>query len=71
MRAPAWGSTASDRTVSSYDVMTGETTIEMAAMPTAVPGLSIVPSTLDLLGVEMEIAAAPDRVLRLAQCPRA
>ena len=34
-------------------------------MPTAVPGLSIVPSTLDLLGVEMEIASAPDRVLRL------
>jgi chromosome partitioning protein len=54
-----------DRTVSSYDVMMGETPIEEAAMPTAVPGLSIVPSTLDLLGVEMEIAAAPDRVLRL------
>jgi chromosome partitioning protein len=35
------------------------------AMQTAVPGLSIVPSTLDLLGVEMEIAAAPDRVTRL------
>ena len=34
-------------------------------MPTAVPGLSIVPSTLDLLGIEMEIACAPDRVLKL------
>ena len=54
-----------DRTVSSYDVLTGEMTIGAACIPTAVPGLSIVPSTLDLLGVEMEIAAAPDRVLRL------
>ena len=49
-----------DRTVSSYDVLVGEATIAEAAIPTAVPGLSIIPSTLDLLGVEMEIAAAPD-----------
>ena len=41
-----------------------------AAMPTAVPGLSIVPSTLDLLGIEMEIASAPDRVLQAAQRAR-
>jgi chromosome partitioning protein len=54
-----------DRSVSSYDVMTGQAGIQEAAMATAVPGLFIVPSTLDLLGVEMEIAAAPDRVLRL------
>lgn len=54
-----------DRTVSSYDVLTGALTIGAAAVPTAVPGLSIVPSTLDLLGIEMEIANAPDRVLRL------
>ena len=40
-------------------------------MQTAVPGLSIVPSTLDLLGVEMEIAGAPDRVLRLRNALRA
>jgi chromosome partitioning protein len=59
-----------DRTVSSYDVLTGELTIEEAAVPTAVPGLSIVPSTLDLLGVEMEIASAPDRVLRLRNALR-
>jgi chromosome partitioning protein len=59
-----------DRTVSSYDVLTGELEIEAAAMPTAVPGLSIVPSTLDLLGIEMEIASAPDRVLRLRNALR-
>jgi len=54
-----------DRPVSSYDVLTGEAALETAAQATAVPGLSIVPSTLDLLGVEMEIAGSPDRVLRL------
>lgn len=53
------------REVSSYDLLTGEASLETAAVKTAVPGLSIVPSTLDLLGLEMEIAAAPDRVLRL------
>ncbi|TAM94437.1 MAG: ParA family protein [Rhizobiaceae bacterium] len=53
------------RTLSSYDVVTGSATLGTAAIDTVVPGLSIVPSTLDLLGVEMEIAAAPDRVTRL------
>lgn len=54
-----------DRILSSYDVLTGKADIESAAIETAVPGLWIVPSTLDLLGIEMEIAASPDRVLRL------
>jgi len=58
------------RDVSSYDVLTGAASVDEAAMPTAVPGLSVVPSTLDLLGVEMEIAAAPDRVLRLRNALR-
>lgn len=53
------------RLVSSYDLLVGEATIAEAAMETVVPGLSIVPSTLDLLGIEMEIAQAHDRVLRL------
>jgi chromosome partitioning protein len=60
-----------DRISSSYDVLTGALALEDAAMPTAVPGLSIVPSTLDLLGVEMEIAGSPDRVLRLRNAVRA
>jgi chromosome partitioning protein len=59
-----------DRTVSSYDVLTGALDLEAAAMPTAVPGLFVVPSTLDLLGIEMEIASAPDRVLRLRNAVR-
>ena len=60
-----------ERSVSSYDVLTGALTLDEAAMPTAVPGLSIVPSTLDLLGIEMEIAGTPDRVLRLRNAVQA
>jgi len=60
-----------DRTVSSYDVLIGALTLEEAAISTAVPGLSIVASTLDLLGIEMEIAGASDRVLRLRNAVRA
>lgn len=60
-----------DRSVSSYDVLIGALGVEQAAMPTAVPGLSIVPSTLDLLGVEMELSTAADRVLRLRGAIRA
>lgn len=56
-----------DRAVSSYDVLVGNSDVLSACCKTAVPGLFIVPSTLDLLGVEMEIAGAPDRVLRLKQ----
>jgi len=59
-----------DRAVSSYDLLTGVTDVESAAVATAVPGLSIIPSTLDLLGVEMEISSAPDRALRLRNALR-
>ena len=59
-----------DRTVSSYDLLTGEAGVTEAAMATAVPGLFVIASTLDLLGIEMEIAAAPDRVLRLRNALR-
>jgi chromosome partitioning protein len=54
-----------ERQISSYDLLIGEATITQSAVKTAVPGLSVVPSTLDLLGVEMEISTAPDRAIRL------
>lgn len=54
-----------DREVSSYDVLVESASISEAAMATAVPNLSLVPSTLDLLGLEMEIASAPGRAYRL------
>lgn len=59
-----------DRKVSSYDILAGEASIPDAAIATAVPGLSIVASTLDLLGIEMEIASERDRALRLRESLR-
>ena len=53
------------RDVSSYDVLTNQATLNEAAVATAVPNLSVVPSTLDLLGLEMEISGASDRIFRL------
>ncbi|MCK5931953.1 MAG: ParA family protein [Fulvimarina manganoxydans] len=54
-----------EREISSYDVLTQGASIEEAALETAVPALSIVPSTLDLLGLEMEISTADRRAYRL------
>lgn len=54
-----------NRKLSSYDLLTGTHTILETVLETAVPNLFIVPSTMDLLGVEMEIAQQPDRVFRL------
>jgi len=51
-------------------VLLGEATVKEAAMATAVPDLWLVPSTLDLLGVEMEISNRPDRATRLRQALR-
>jgi chromosome partitioning protein len=56
---------ASDRTITSYDVMTGEAGLADAVLQTAVPNLSIVPSTVDLSSLEMEIASDPQRAMRL------
>jgi chromosome partitioning protein len=53
------------RIASSYHALVGERTLAQTIMPTAVPGLYIVPSTIDLLGVELEIAAHSDRSLKL------
>lgn len=54
-----------DRGVSAYDLLTQNASVSDTAIETAVPHLSIIPSTMDLLGVEMEIAGTPDRVFRL------
>ncbi|KFC65498.1 Chromosome segregation ATPase [Bosea sp. LC85] len=53
------------RQSSTYDVLCGDIGLGQALQETAVPGLFIAPSTLDLLGVELEIASAKDRTQRL------
>jgi len=53
------------RRTSTYDVLTGEAPMRSAVVSTAVPRLSIAPSTLDLSGVELEIGQDRDRAFRL------
>jgi chromosome partitioning protein len=53
------------RRASTFDVMTGERDLGAVIHDTAVPNLWLAPSTLDLLGVELEIAQAKDRATRL------
>ncbi len=53
------------RSRSTYDVMTREIPVRDAILETAVPRLHIVPSTMDLSGLELEIAHERDRAYRL------
>ena len=57
-------------TSSSYDALVGERTLAQVIMPTAVPRLFIAPSTMDLLGVELEISGHADRSFKLKQALR-
>ena len=54
-----------DRRVSTYDVLVGTASLDQARLATDVPRLMVAPSTLDLLGVEMEISSEKDRAHRL------
>jgi chromosome partitioning protein len=54
-----------NRRHSTYDVLAGETALRNSIVATAVPRLSLAPSTLDLSGLELEIGQARDRALRL------
>ncbi|NWH08165.1 MAG: ParA family protein [Alphaproteobacteria bacterium] len=53
------------RTLTTYDVLIGRCGIEEAIQSTAIPGLSIIPSTVDLSGAEMELVGAPRRSFKL------
>jgi chromosome partitioning protein len=54
-----------DRGLSTYHVMVGEAGLAEVTVPTPVPRLSVAPSTLDLLGVELTIASERRRNFRL------
>ena len=53
------------RRFSTYDVLVGDTPLRSAVLATAVPHLSIAPSTLDLSGFELEVGQTRDRAFRL------
>ena len=53
------------REYTSYDLLVGETPLEECVVQTAVPGLSIVPATVDLSGAEVELVGVDNRTDRL------
>jgi len=64
------GITASSRGVTTYDLLLGDARLADAVQPTMVPGLSIVPSSVDLAGAELELISVAEREYRLANAVR-
>jgi chromosome partitioning protein len=54
-----------NRRLSTYHVIVGDATLASVVVETSVPRLHVAPSTLDLLGVELEIAHERNRAHRL------
>src|ERR1700712_1452707 len=50
-----------DRLVTTYEVLMGQSTLADAIVPTRIPGLSLVPATVDLSGAELELATMARR----------
>ena len=59
------GISSADRTSSSYDLLVDQTPLSACTMPTRIPGLDIVPATVDLSGAEVELVAVDNRTDRL------
>jgi chromosome partitioning protein len=64
------GIAAKDRASTTYDVLIGEATLRACIVPTVVPRLHIAPSSMDLLGVELELASDKDRGYRMRDALR-
>ncbi|TAK98235.1 MAG: ParA family protein [Rhodospirillaceae bacterium] len=54
-----------NRTISTYQVLTGEAPLSAAIVASAVPGLSVVPSGVDLAAAEIELIDLENRQARL------
>ena len=50
-----------DRKLTTYEVLTGQARLDEAIVATRIPGLSLVPATVDLSGAELELADMPRR----------
>ena len=59
------GISAAERERSSYDLLIEQTSVADCLMPTRIPGLDIVPATVDLSGAEVELVSVEDRTHRL------
>lgn len=58
---------AGDRERSTYDLLVDQVPLGECVTPTRIPGLDIVPATVDLSGAEVELVAVENRTSRLSQ----
>ncbi len=56
---------AADRVRSSYDLLIDQTPVAECFVPTRIPGLDLVPATVDLSGAEVELVSVENRTERL------
>jgi chromosome partitioning protein len=61
------GIATSERERSTYDLLVDQMPLRECVLPTRIPGLDIVPATVDLSGAEVELVSVENRTGRLAQ----
>jgi chromosome partitioning protein len=61
----------SARTITTYEVLAGVQPLSAAIVQTVVPGLFVVPSSVELVGAELELVVQDHREFRLADAIRA
>jgi len=61
------GIDAGSRGCSSYDILVEETPISEAILPTSIPGLDVIPATVDLSGAEIQLVNVDDRTGQLGR----
>lgn len=54
-----------DREYSTYDLIVDERPLADCIMPTRIPGLDLIPATVDLSGAEVELVSVEDRTERM------
>jgi chromosome partitioning protein len=59
------GIDSSERERSSYELVIDQVPVTECAIPTRIPGLDLVPATVDLSGAEIELVSVDDRTGRL------
>lgn len=60
------GIASADRVHSTYDMLIDEAPVTRCVQATAIPGLDIVPATVDLSGAEVELVTVENRAFRLS-----
>ncbi len=54
-----------DRTHSTYELLVEQAALKDCIQPSSIPGLDVVPATVDLSGAEVELVSVTDRTDRL------